>query len=163
MRFSTALRQIGHSAILSPHIWQVPCPHRNIMFFRRSIHTGQLVCKQKYIIYENQKQPWVPDWKISVESGMPPHNPNQASIDRFKITAGTDVLGDKNETLQWGHKKMSIVFYRQGSYARAGPMDVRNFDCCCLGVTCALKRQQQLLFLDYRVMCPLVYRKRKMC
>jgi len=44
IRFSIGLRQIGHSCMRSPHIWQVPCPQRKIMFFRRSIQTGQHVC-----------------------------------------------------------------------------------------------------------------------
>lgn len=44
MRFSTCLRQIGHSDMRSPHIWHVPCPQRKIMFFRRSKQTGHIVC-----------------------------------------------------------------------------------------------------------------------
>ena len=35
---------MGHSDILSPHIWQVPCPHKNIIFFSLSRHTGHMVC-----------------------------------------------------------------------------------------------------------------------
>lgn len=35
---------MGHSLILSPHSWHVPWPHRKIMFFRRSKHTGHMVC-----------------------------------------------------------------------------------------------------------------------
>lgn len=49
MRFSTVFRQIGHPSIWSPHIWHVPCPHRNTIFLIRSKHTGHIV----YII--NQK------------------------------------------------------------------------------------------------------------
>jgi hypothetical protein len=44
MRFSTCLRQMGHSDMRSPHIWHVPCPQRKIMFLRRSKHTGHMVC-----------------------------------------------------------------------------------------------------------------------
>jgi hypothetical protein len=44
MRFSTCLRQMGHSDMRSPHIWHVPCPQRKIMFLRRSRHTGHMVC-----------------------------------------------------------------------------------------------------------------------
>ena len=43
MRLSTVFRQMGHSDILSPHIWQVPCPQRKIIFFNRSRHTGHMV------------------------------------------------------------------------------------------------------------------------
>jgi len=54
MRFSIGLRQIGHSCMRSPHIWQVPCPHRKIMFFRRSIQTGQHVYSiSKQVITRN--------------------------------------------------------------------------------------------------------------
>ena len=35
---------MGHSDILSPHIWQVPWPHRKIMFLSLSRHTGHIVC-----------------------------------------------------------------------------------------------------------------------
>lgn len=38
-----ALRQMGHSLILSPQSWQVPWPHMKIIFFRRSRHTGHIV------------------------------------------------------------------------------------------------------------------------
>jgi len=44
MRFSTCLRQMGHSDMRSPHIWHVPWPQRKIMFLRRSRHTGHMVC-----------------------------------------------------------------------------------------------------------------------
>lgn len=66
---SIAFRQIGHSLIRSPQSWHVPCPHRKIIFFSRSKHTGHIVCKKQTsnwrIVWRNthtqKKQYSIPD------------------------------------------------------------------------------------------------------
>jgi hypothetical protein len=43
--FSTGLRQMGQPDVnRSPHIWQVPWPHKKTIFFNLSKHTGHIVC-----------------------------------------------------------------------------------------------------------------------
>lgn len=49
--FSMPFRQMGHSCMRSPHIWQVPWPHRKIMFLRRSMQTGQQVWGERQLTH----------------------------------------------------------------------------------------------------------------
>ena len=51
---STVFLHIGHSDIRSPHIWQVPWPHRNIIFFSRSKHTGHIVWNKIWLMCCNE-------------------------------------------------------------------------------------------------------------